>query len=483
MSTEGEVDPTHDSSDLPIIASEVGSPGEMPHAEFVAETEPTLPRVGQRVLTGWGRVARVTARELASQNLEEASAQAVLSRGLGRSYGDASLPAPDLGPALNTRFADRILYFDEESGLLRAEAGLSLRDLLRIFLLRGFFVPVTPGTQFVTLGGCVAADVHGKNHHRDGSFGAHLRALRIRVADGRVLECSASEESELFYATIGGLGLTGHILEVELQMVRVPSPWIWQKQKHFDNLSALLPALHSSGSRWPFSVAWVDCLTPPGRERGLLMLGRWADEDEAPRRAPKPRKALTVPMDAPSWFLNDLTGRINNRLHLLTHRNRVGIVHPETFFYPLDQLHDWNRLYGKRGFIQYQCVLPHENEGYAVLRFFDLLRRLDAHPLLCVLKDLGAEGEGMLSFPKPGFTVCIDLPYHARHTQNIVDCLNEFVIEEGGRIYLAKDAHTRPEHFQAMEPRFEAWNAVRKAWDPSAILRSSLSVRLFGDER
>lgn len=484
MNKEGEVDPTHAADDSSVVLSADVSVAETSaHAEFVAESESTLPRVGQRVLTGWGRVARVVARELASHNLEEASAQAVLSRGLGRSYGDASLPATDFGPALSTRFADRILYFDEESGLLRAEAGVSLRDLFHIFLSRGFFVPVSPGTQFATLGGCVAADVHGKNHHRDSSFGAHLRALKMRVADGRVLECSASQEAELFYATIGGLGLTGHILEVELQMARVSSPWIWQKQKHFDNLAALLPALHSSGSRWPFSVAWVDCLTQPGRERGILMLGRWADEDEAPRRAPKSRKALTVPRNAPSWFLNGFTGRINNRLHSLTHRNRVGITHPEAFFYPLDRLHDWNRLYGKRGLIQYQCVLSHENEGYAVLRFFDLLRSLDAQPLLCVVKDLGAEGEGMLSFPKPGFTVCIDLPYSAKHTQNIVDRLNEFVIEEGGRIYLAKDAHTRPEHFQAMEPRFEAWNAVRKHWDPSAVLRSSLSVRLFGDER
>ncbi len=445
-------------------------------------TEDAVPRTGQRSLLGWGRVAHVFARELCSENLEEISKQAVLSRGLGRSYGDASLPAPEFGPALSTRFADRILDFDSETGVLRAEAGLSLRDLLHSFLSSGFFVPVTPGTQFATLGGCVASDVHGKNHHRDGSFGEHLRSLKMRVADGRILVCSPDHEAELFYATLGGMGLTGHILEVELQMARVPSPWIWQKVKHFDNLESLFVALRSGSAKWPFSVAWIDGLTAPGREHGILMLGRWAEADEAPRKFPKPRKARTVPFDAPSWFLNGLTGRIHNRLHSWTHRNSVGIEHPETFFYPLDHVRDWNRLYGKRGFIQYQCILPHEEEGYAVLRFLDLLRKLGADPLLCVLKDFGAQGKGMLSFPKPGFTLCIDLPYRGDRTQNLVDQLNEFVLAEEGRIYLAKDLHTRAEHFFAMEPRFEAWNEVRRRWDPQASIRSALSVRLFGDD-
>lgn len=476
MNEGHEVEQAHDRHAASVAPTDSES-----QVDVMQAAETTAHRVGQRSLTGWGCATHVFARELCSEKLEEISTQAVLSRGLGRSYGDASLPAPEFGPALSTRFADRILHFDAETGVLRAEAGLSLRDLFHNFLSRGFFTPVTPGTQFVTLGGCVASDVHGKNHHRDGSFGEHVRSLKMRVADGRILECSPTQEAELFYATLGGMGLTGHILEVELQMTRVPSPWVWQKRKHFENLESLLPALRSAGAKWPFSVAWIDCLTAPGHERGLLLLGRWAEADEAPRKLPKPRKALTVPLNAPSWFLNGFTGRLNNRLHAWTHRNSLGIEHPEVFFYPLDRILDWNRLYGKRGFIQYQCVLPHDNEGYTVLRFFDLLRKLGAQPLLCVLKDLGAQGKGMLSFPKPGFTLCIDLPCFGERTQRIVDQLNEFVIEEEGRIYLAKDLHTRPEHFFVMEPRFEAWNQVRKRWDPQAAIRSALSVRLFGD--
>ncbi len=450
-------------------------------ASFEIEENSIQSGSAQSLLTGWGRTCSVLSRELCTENLEAASAKVMLSRGLARSYGDASLPPSDSGPVLNTSFADRVLEFDPNTGRLRAEAGLSLSDLFHTFLPKGYFTPVTPGTQFVTLGGCVASDVHGKNHHRDGSFGEHVERLRLRVADGRIIECSPEQESELFYATIGGMGLTGHILEVELSLSEIPSPWIWQEVERFDSLASLLPSLKAASEDWPFSVAWLDCLGKPGNERGLLMLGRWATPEEAPKKLPKPRKAISIPFNAPTGLLNPWTARLNNSLHFHTHRDSAGIVHPEPFFYPLDRIHNWNRLYGRRGFIQYQCVLPHEGDGFSVLRFFDLVRDLGGHPYLCVLKDFGNEGGGMLSFPKPGFTICIDLPCRGERTQQLVDRLNEFVIEEEGRIYLSKDAHTSPEHFGRMEPRFAAWDSVRKDWDPETKIRSALSVRLFGD--
>ncbi len=219
---------------------------------------PTLPYHAR--IAGWGRFPLVDGLVLKSEDLAAISAGASLSRGLGRSYGDSSLPArPDL-PVADTTAADRLLAFDPASGILRAEAGASLLDLNRVFLRRGWFVPVSPGTQFVTIGGMVASDVHGKNHHVDGCFGQHVRSVRLRVADGRIIDCSDESEPELFRATIGGMGLTGHILEVEFPMRAIPSPWIWSENQRIDNLDAMVAGLKAAAHDWPMTVGWVDCL-------------------------------------------------------------------------------------------------------------------------------------------------------------------------------------------------------------------------------
>ena len=211
-------------------------------------------------LAGWGRFPVIDGLVLKSENLSAISETASLSRGLGRSYGDSSLPAGPDFPVADTTAADRLLAFDPASGLLRAEAGVSLLDLNRVFLRRGWFVPVSPGTQFVTLGGMVASDVHGKNHHVDGCFGQHVRSVKLRVADGRIIECSDASDAELFRATIGGMGLTGHILEVEFQMRPIPSPWIWGENERIDNLDAMVAGLKAAAGDWPMTVGWVDCL-------------------------------------------------------------------------------------------------------------------------------------------------------------------------------------------------------------------------------
>jgi FAD/FMN-containing dehydrogenase len=381
-----------------------------------------------------------------------------------------------------TPLADRILSFDDRTGVLRAEAGYSLHSLYHDFLRRGWFTPVTPGTQFVTLGGMVAADIHGKNHHCEGTIGRHVRAIRIRVASGDIVECSRTEEPDLFRASVGGMGLTGHMLEIELQLIHVPSPWIWGEMLRVANIDEYLDALRASASEWPFTMGWIDCLSQgSAMGRGVLQRGRWATEGEAPRNFPRALVRVPVPVVCPSWVMGRTVGKIFNEGYYRWNRTTAPrLVHPEKFFYPLDALLDWNRLYGPRGFTQYQCVLPDAAGRQAVRQLLELLTRQGAASFLCVIKDCGDQGEGLLSFPLKGTSIALDLPVRD-NTQAVVDKLNEFVIGAGGRIYLAKDAFTRADHFRAMEPRLPAWQAIRRRWDPAGRLRSAQSVRLFGD--
>lgn len=433
-------------------------------------------------LSGWGRIP-VPGYETVGEDLERLTQGAVLSRGLGRSYGDSALPPPSEREVITTVLADRLLSFDEDTGVLRAEAGLSLSEMNRLFLPRGWFTPVTPGTQFVTLGGMVAADVHGKGHHVAGCFGEHVRQLEMRVADGRIVTCSDEENADLFRATIGGMGLTGHILTVELSMRRIRSPWIFQESRRVDDIDAYIEALKSAADRWPYTVGWIDCLSGgKNMGRGILMSGDWADPADAPSRFPHPKPRVTLPVELPGWVLGSLSVRTFNTGFYWKHlpRQREGIVHWESFFYPLDMIGHWNRMYGRRGFTQYQCVLPDAAGRGAARRVLEILSRRGGASFLCVIKDCGPEGKGMLSFPMKGVSIALDIAVRD-DTQALVDALNEQVIAEGGRIYLAKDTFTRPEHFRAMEPRLDAFLAVRERWDPEGRLRSAQSVRLFGD--
>lgn len=433
-------------------------------------------------LTGWGRLPK-PGKEILSENLEKVTVGATLSRGLGRSYGDSSLPAAKGDKVVNTRLANRILSFDEQTGRMRAEAGLSLAEINRYFLPRGFFSPVTPGTKYVTLGGMVASDVHGKNHHVDGCFGAHVHAMKIRLASDEVVECSPAENADLFYGTIGGMGLLGHILEVEFQLHRIPSPWVIMESRRVPDLDAFLDALKHAAAEWPMSMGWIDCLLRgKAMGRGIMMAGRWAEPAECPATPPRRRPQVAMPVELPDWALNPVTGGLFNRVYYWSHwqKMRRGVVSPEPFFYPLDAILHWNRAYGPRGFTQYQCVVPRAAGAEGVREFMKLLTRLGGASPLCVIKDCGPEGRGVLSFPLEGMSVAVDMAV-SPDTQRIVDKLNEFVIAAGGRIYLTKDRFTRPAHYRAMEPRLPRFEAIREKYDPARRLRSALSVRLLGD--
>jgi FAD/FMN-containing dehydrogenase len=466
---------------MPGAAEQTLVPLRDPTAKLVPG--PTLAPGRRPMLSGWGGLAQPGV-EVLGEDLEALTAGRVLSRGLGRSYGDSSLPPPGQLEVATTVLADRILAFDRETGVMRAEAGLSLFALNQVMLAQGFFPPVTPGTQFVTLGGAVASDVHGKNHHVAGCFGAHVLRLRMRVADGRVLHCSREEHADLFLATIGGMGLTGHILEVEFRMDKIPSSWIWQRAIKVPNVDAYVEALDAAAKEWPMTVGWLDCVAK-GRSlgRGILYCARWATREEAPAKLATPRPRLVVPFSLPSVTLNGLTvGAFNNLLFHKQRKQTEGVAHWEDVFYPLDKIRHWNRIYGKAGFTQYQCVLPRSAGPGAARRFLETLQASKGGTsFLCVIKDCGAQSDALLSFPMPGISIALDIPVRAG-TQAVIDRLNEATLREGGRIYLTKDAFTRAEHFQAMDgERIARFAAVRRRWDPQLRLRSAQSVRVLGD--
>ena len=434
------------------------------------------------MIEGWGRLP-MPGRECLSTDLEALTASAVLSRGLGRSYGDSSLPARPDDRIAGTLLADRVLSFGSTTGVVRAEAGLSLAEINRIFIPRGWFPPVTPGTKFVTLGGMVASDVHGKNHHQEGCFGAHVLKLRIRLADGDVVECNPTQNADLFFGSVGGMGLLGHILEVEFAMRRIPTPWISMESRRVANIDEFLAALADAANAWPMTMGWIDCLSRGASlGRGVLMAGRWATPDETGGEPLEPSKERALPFELPNWALNRFTASAFNAVYYWRHvkARQSQLIAPDPFFYPLDAVLHWNRAYGPRGFTQYQCILPRAAGPEAVRAFLERLTILGSASPLCVIKDCGPEGKGTLSFPLEGTSVAVDMAV-TPDIQRVVDQLNALVIEAGGRIYLTKDRFTRPEHFRSMEPRLDAFEAAREKWDPSRKLRSAQSVRILGD--
>lgn len=436
-------------------------------------------------LSGFGNYPRHEA-ELSAPRGEAALREALrpgcaIARGNGRAYGDAAL-APR---TLEMRRFDRLLAFDEVTGLLVAEAGVLLCDLIDTFLPRGWFPPVTPGTKFVTLGGMVAADVHGKNHHKDGSFGNFVAWLDLLDADGRVLRCSPEENPELFGWTLGGMGLTGVILRLALRLRRVETAWIAQRTIPAPDLAGACAAFdeHAGAS---YSVAWIDALAG-GRSlgRSLVMTGEHAREEQLPhsrRDAPFALPAgrrLTVPVDAPGWLLNGFSIRAFNALYYRAGKARggAGMVDLDRFFYPLDAIHGWNRIYGKRGFVQFQCVLPVDSAHAGLSALLKATSAAGLGSFLAVLKRLGEAREGGMSFAMPGYTLALDFPATGA-TFALLDRLDAIAVDHGGRFYLAKDARMSAETLRRSDPRTETFAAMRAASGQAGRFASFQSQRL-----
>lgn len=395
-----------------------------------------------------------------------------LARGMGRSYGDACLN-PE-GTLWLTEGLDRFVSFDEQSGRLVCNAGVLLRDIQQLSVPRGWILPVTPGTQMVTVGGAIANDVHGKNHHLLGTFGDHVLRLKLIRTDGEVIECSPTQRPDWFAATVGGLGLTGVIAEAEIQLRRVAGPWLDTEIVPYANLDEFFHLADATEADWEHSVSWVDCITGDGG-RGLFMRANPAPAQTCPEPQ---RRQLTVPVVPPFSLVNKLSVLPFNTAYYRLKKWKAGrsLAHYEPFLYPLDNLHEWNRLYGPKGFFQYQSVVPREVGREAVQSMLREVARHGEGSFLAVLKTFSERpAVGMLSFPRAGVTLTLDLPNKGERTSALLGRLDALVQEAGGRLYPAKDARMPRTLFESGYPRL---NEFLKYRDPN--ISSGLSRRLMG---
>jgi decaprenylphospho-beta-D-ribofuranose 2-oxidase len=440
--------------------------------------------VSRERLTGWGRTAPSVADVVTplSENdiaTHMATSKNVLARGLGRSYGDAAQVSGGL--VLNNRGLSGISAIDPVTHTITVGAGVSIDELLYAIMPKGYFVPVTPGTRQVTLGGALAADVHGKNHHVDGSIAHHVVSMRIVTPTG-AHRVSPTEQPELFWATMGAMGLTGVISEVTLRLLPIESDQVLVDTDRFDDLDGVMAAMSSGDARYRYSVAWVDCMTRGANMgRAILTRGdhaRRGDVASATLGSPGAAK-LAVPFDAPSGILNTASIRIFNELWFRKaprHKEREA-QSISSFFHPLDFVRGWNRLYGTRGFVQYQFVVP-DQESQTVVDAITTLSQSKVPSFLAVLKRFGPANAAPLSFPMPGWTLALDLPVGPSALPGVLDELDEMVLRAGGRVYLAKDSRLDATSARAMYPRLAEFQAVKNKVDPDSIITSDLARRL-----
>lgn len=438
----------------------------------------------KRKLVSWGNYP-VMESEVESFSFESEldallmSSAPFIPRGNGRSYGDAALGTR----AISTLKFDKILSFDAQSGVFECQSGITLDQVLEVIVPAGWFLPVTPGTKFITIGGALASDVHGKNHHVDGSVSSHVLEFDVMLASGETLTCSRGINADLFEASLGGMGLTGMITRVVLKLKRIETSLIRQKQVKAGNLKELI-GLFEKYKNYTYSVAWIDCLKK-GKNfgRGILMLGEHASLNELPGdlrnnplRLPQ-KKQIVFPFNMPSWVLNTIAVRAFNFLYY--HKNRRkeidNLVSYEPFFYPLDAVLHWNRMYGKAGFVQYQFVLPLDAKDGLI----EILEQIAAKGLgsfLAVLKVFGPQ-DSLIAFPKEGYTLALDFPVR----KGLFDFLNELdkiVLRYGGRLYMSKDARMSPQTLKAGYPDLERFEEIIKKYNPNGKVCSLQSDRL-----
>lgn len=422
-----------------------------------------MSRVGQ----SWGRYPETRQSITAITNRHHALpavAETLLPYGNGRSYGDSCLN--DDGVLLYTRSLDHYIRFDAATGLLDCEAGVLFSEILNLVVPQGWFLPVTPGTKFVTIGGAIANDVHGKNHHRAGTFGRHILELELLRSDGSRRNCSPSQHPEWFAATIGGLGLTGLITRACIQLRRIAGPWMSTEVHRFDDLAGFFELSESSDRDYEYTVAWIDCAAS-GRKLGRGLFTRANHAPAHPDRRPvAPAQRLRVPFVPPLSLINPLTLRSFNALYYHRQRQRVvhATTHYEPHFYPLDGIGDWNRIYGPAGFMQYQCVVPPANAEDCIGRLAQTIAAAGGGSFLAVLKQFGAlPSPGILSFPRAGTTLALDFPNRGEQTLRLLNQLDDVVAAVGGAVYPAKDARMSGQRFRQY---FPAWESFSQYIDP-----------------
>jgi decaprenylphospho-beta-D-ribofuranose 2-oxidase len=453
-------------------------------AAVEAAPTPTLHTDIDVPLAGWGRTPRtvgVVARPESADEVARALAAAgcVIPRGMGRSYGDAAQCSG--GVTIDVTRLDEIGEVDEEEGTIEVGGGVTLHELMKRILPVGWFVAVTPGTRYVSVGGAIAADVHGKNHHVDGSFARHVVEMTIVTPTGMVT-VSPEKDPELFWATAGGMGLTGVVVRATLRLISVETSWMWVATRTFTGLSALMEAMEDTDGAHRYSVAWLDCLGR--RRRAVLTQGDHAPRTAVPaRRRDRSRQAprdpgLRVPAPAPFRLANRASVRALNEAWFRAARPSAGSLRALSgFFHPLDAVRGWNLLYGPEGFVQYQFVVP-PGRGDSVEEAVATIASSGVPSLLAVLKRFGAASPGPLSFAREGWTLALDFPLGPTRLPSLLDDLDELVTAAGGCVYLAKDARLRPELMAVMYPRLDELAAVCRRVDPEGRLGSDLSRRL-----
>jgi FAD/FMN-containing dehydrogenase len=421
-----------------------------------------------QVFSSWGRIRRTRHEAVRvswrTEPLEIPTEMSALPYGLGRSYGDSCLN--DGGALLMTRGLDRFISFDGELGIVRCEAGVSLAELLALVVPRGWFLRVTPGTKYVTIGGAIANDVHGKNHHREGTFGRHVRQFELLRSDGTRRICSPTENADWYSATIGGLGLTGLVTWAELSLRPIVNAFIELESVRFGGIDEFFDVNRESEQNFEHTVAWIDALAPGARlGRGHYLRGNHAPPLAAPPRTPRALQ-LPVPFELSSSTLNRFVVRGFNAAYFHRQRRRLrqSLVHFNPFFYPLDAIGDWNRLYGRRGFFQYQCVVPFADGAAIVRELLTTIGRSHQASFMAVLKSFGTiRSPGWLSFPRPGFTIAIDFPNRGDRTRTLFDRLDAIVCAAGGGVYPAKDARMSSDTFCCSFPE---WKRITPYLDP-----------------
>lgn len=433
---------------------------------------------------GWGRYPKTTA-----ELVEPADAQALqkfiaaqkksarnIGRGSGRSYGDSALARQ----LVSSRFLDSFLELDEKRSTLRCGAGVKLGEVLRVCIPRGLFLPVLPGTKQVTVGGAIAADVHGKNHHGDGTFGAHIQQLSIVLASGELVSCSDSENAELFHATCGGMGLTGLIVEATLSLSPIESSYIDQRSLVSSNLQECFDNIEEN-SQSKYSVAWIDCLAS-GNElgRSILYLGEHAAaKNRKSDKMYRERGGIGVPFSTPAFLLNKATMKVFNASYFSLQKGKrsSATLDYDKYFFPLDNIANWNRLYGSKGFLQYQFVVPTESALTGITSVLERVAQSGKGSFLTVLKKFGKENANLLSFPIEGYTLTLDFKNEAALFP-LLDELDRIVLDHGGRLYLAKDARMSEEVFKASYPRWDEFMTIKNKYDPNGNFSSLQSNRL-----
>lgn len=442
----------------------------------------------QDQLSGWGNFPRETCKVVkpltrSAQHAAVVDDRSVIARGLGRSYGDPSLNPEGL--VLDQTSMHRMLHFDNDTGILECEAGVSFAEIIDVLLPRGWFLPTSPGTKFVTVGGAIAADVHGKNHHRVGSFGNFVRDIQLILASGDVITCSPETNANIFWATVGGMGLTGIIQTATVQLTRVPSAYCKVNYKQTRDLDQTLEQFIDTDDGYEYSVAWVDCLSG-GKSlgRSVLMLGNGAlpeelksSQQERPFELPVQRRK-TVPTWFPSSLMNRASIRAFNEVFYRAPRPAQAIVDFDKYFYPLDGLNHWNRMYGPQGFIQYQAWFPETTSRQGLVELLEKIVASGRGSFLAVLKSCGAASPGLLSFLDRGHTLALDFKNTGPDLLALTQELDRIVLQHGGRLYLAKDATMNAETFATMYPRLPEFRELQSKTDPNGKFISSQARRL-----